>query len=68
VEATEGLITDLDNEIQQMNTDLQIPEKASDPEFVSTLQKKRAELERKMYEWEILSEELEKIRKEWQGQ
>jgi ATP-binding cassette subfamily F protein 3 len=68
VETTENLIADLDDRIQQMNMDLQIPEKASDPEFILSLQKKRAELERKMYEWEILSEELEKIRKEWQGQ
>ncbi len=67
VETTENLIADLDDRIQQMNIDLQIPEKASDPEFILSLQKKRAELERKMYEWEILSEELEKIRKEWQG-
>ncbi len=45
-----------------MQTQLESPAKASDPEFIMLLQKKQRELEQKMYEWEILAEELEKLK------
>ena len=44
-----------------MQKQLEIPEKASDPEFIMQLQKKQRELEQKMYEWEIFAEELEEL-------
>jgi len=52
----------LEDEIKQMENQLQQPEKASDGEFVMSLQKKQRELEQKLYEWEILSEALEELK------
>ena len=51
----------LETEISEMQSQLENPVKASDPEFIMLLQKKQRELEQKMYEWEILAEELEKL-------
>ena len=61
VEEAEAIVSALENEIANMQKQLEIPEKASDPEFIMQLQKKQRELEQKMYEWEIFSEELEEL-------
>jgi ATP-binding cassette subfamily F protein 3 len=62
VEEVEKLIAAYENELEAMNKQLELPEKASDADFILLYQKKQRELEQKMYEWEILCEELEKIR------
>ncbi|NLO71935.1 MAG: ABC-F family ATP-binding cassette domain-containing protein [Porphyromonadaceae bacterium] len=62
VHLTENAIEKLENEISEMQSQLENPEKASDPEFIMLLQKKERELEQKMYEWEILAEELEELK------
>ena len=61
VEEAEKNVSDLENEITDMQNQLEMPEKASDPEFIMLLQRKQRELEQKMYEWEILSEELDEL-------
>ena len=61
VEEAEAIVSALENEIANMQKQLEIPEKASDPEFIMQLQKKQRELEQKMYEWEIFAEELEEL-------
>ncbi|MEZ7865875.1 MAG: ABC-F family ATP-binding cassette domain-containing protein [Paludibacteraceae bacterium] len=62
VETAENAVEKLEKEISEMLTHLENPAKASDPEFIMLLQKKQRELEQKMYEWEILAEELEKLK------
>ena len=62
VETAENAVEKLEKEISEMLTQLESPAKASDPEFIMLLQKKQRELEQKMYEWEILAEELEKLK------
>ncbi len=62
VEQAENAVEKFENEIADMQTQLENPEKASDPEFIMLLQKKQRELEQKMYEWEILAEELEELK------
>lgn len=59
VENAENAVSKLETEITEMQRQLANPEKASDTEFIMLLQKKERELEQKMYEWELLSEELE---------
>ena len=61
VEIAENVVEKLETEISEMQSQLENPVKASDPEFIMLLQKKQRELEQKMYEWEILAEELEKL-------
>lgn len=61
VEQTENTIEKLETEIADMQSQLENPEKASDPEFVMLLQKTQRDLEQKMYEWEILAGELEEL-------
>lgn len=62
VEQAENAVEKFENEIADMQTQLENPERASDPEFIMLLQKKQRELEQKMYEWEILAEELEELK------
>ncbi len=62
VELAENAVEKFENEIAEMQIQLENPEKASDPEFIMLLQKKQRELEQKMYEWEILAEELEELK------
>ena len=62
VEQAENAVEKFENEIADMQTQLENPEKASNPEFIMLLQKKQRELEQKMYEWEILAEELEELK------
>ena len=61
VEEMEKLVSKLESEIADMDVKLQLPEKASDNEYIMLYQKKQRELEQKVYEWEILSEELEEL-------
>jgi len=58
VEDAENEVSAFETEISDMQKQLESPEKASDAGFIMLLQKKQRELEQKMYEWEILSEEL----------
>ncbi len=62
VEQAESRVEKLEKELAEMEKELENPEKASDSEFVMNMQKKHRELEQKMYEWEILAEELEELR------
>ena len=64
VEDAENVVSTLETEISDMQIQLINPEKASDADFIMLLQKKQRELEQKMYEWEILSEELEELKNE----
>lgn len=59
VEEMEALVSNLEAEIAKMDELLQLPEKASDNEYIMLYQRKQRELEQKVYEWEILCEELE---------
>jgi ATP-binding cassette subfamily F protein 3 len=61
VEEMEKIISNLETEIGEMNRILQIPEKASDNEFIILYQKKQREMEQKVYEWEILNEHLNQL-------
>ena len=45
-----------------MEESLQSAEYASNADFIIKLQKKQRELEQKIYEWEILSENLEALK------
>jgi protein subunit release factor A len=58
----ESHIQKFEHELQEMNKKLELPEFASDSDFIMQYQKKQRELEHKMYEWELLSEELEDLR------
>jgi ATP-binding cassette, subfamily F, member 3 len=61
VDEVEKLVAALESEISKMDALLQLPEKASDNDFIMLYQKKQREMEQKVYEWEILSEELEQL-------
>ncbi|MDO9635124.1 MAG: ABC-F family ATP-binding cassette domain-containing protein [Paludibacter sp.] len=62
VNEAETSISNLENEIKEMEMQMQSPDVASNSDFVMLMQRKQRELEQKMYEWEILSEELEIIK------
>ncbi len=64
VEEKEKLVSALETEIAKMDQMLQLPEKASDNEYILLYQKKQRELQQKMYEWEILNEELDDLKNE----
>ncbi len=59
VEEIEKIIANYEEELAGMNKQLELPEFASDSDFILLYQKKQRELEHKMYEWELLIEELE---------
>ncbi len=61
VEEMEKLISKFEVEIAEMDRQLEKPEKASDNEYIQLYQRKKRELEQKVYEWELLSEELEEL-------
>ena len=61
VEEMEGHIQKFEHELQEMNKKLELPEFASDSDFIIQYQKKQRELEHKMYEWELLSEVLDDL-------
>lgn len=60
----ETQIQELEATLKSLDEMLQLPEHASDPDFILNYQKKQRELEHKMYEWELLSEELENLKSE----
>lgn len=62
VSDAESIISALENDIKIMENQMQQSEVASDPDFVMKFQKKQRELEQKMYEWEILNEELDTLK------
>jgi ATP-binding cassette, subfamily F, member 3 len=62
LEEIEKLVTTIEVELAEMNKLLQNPEKASDNEYILLYQRKQRELEQKMYEWELLTEELEDLK------
>lgn len=62
VSDAESIISTLENDIKLMEAQMQQSEVASDPDFVMKFQKKQRELEQKMYEWEILNEELDTLK------
>ena len=62
VEEVEKMVSVLENEIAEMDKLLQLPEKASDNDYIMLYQRKQRELEQKIYEWEILSEEVENLK------
>ncbi|MFM2291759.1 MAG: hypothetical protein RIS29_1572 [Bacteroidota bacterium] len=64
VEDIEGVVMSLEAEIADMDTQLQDPVKASDSDFIMQYQKKQRELEQRMYEWELLTEQLEELKSE----
>ena len=64
VEEMEKQISKFEDEIAEMDRQLEKPEKASDNEYIQLYQRKKRELEQKVYEWELLSEELEVLNAE----
>lgn len=62
VEEAEKAIGLLENQIREMETKLQDSAFASDPEFIMKLQSCQRDLERKLYEWELLSEQVENLK------
>lgn len=61
VNEAEATIATLEKEITEMEVLLQNPDYASDPSFIIKLQARQRELEQKLYEWELLSEQLEAL-------
>jgi ATP-binding cassette subfamily F protein 3 len=61
IENHEKLIESLENEISSMESELQNLDKASDADFIMHIQKKQRELSQRMYEWEILNENLDNL-------
>lgn len=64
VEEVEKEIAAFESLLESMNKQLELPEFASDTDFILQYQKKQRELEHKMYEWEILCEKLEELKEE----
>ena len=64
VEVVEQMVSKLEAEIVAMDKVLEQPEKASDNHYIQLYQKKQRELEQKVYEWELLCEELETMKAE----
>jgi len=62
VEEMEIAIQKYEIDLAEMSQKLQLPEFATDSDFIMQYQKKQRELEHKMYEWELLSEDLEELR------
>lgn len=61
VEEIEKEISKYEAEISEMDKQLEIPQNASDNDYIQLYQRKKHELEQKVYEWELLSEELEEL-------
>lgn len=62
IQEVELYISKLENQILEMQNQLDDVKKSSDVDFIFLLQKKQHELEQKIYEWELLNEELEKLK------
>lgn len=61
VQSAEKDIASLEYELERLSTDMENPEKASDPEFFEAYQKAQKDLEIKMEEWESAHLELEEL-------
>ncbi len=59
VAEAEADIARMEGELSDMEVELQDPTKAADGTLFQKYSSKKRELERRMYEWEVLSEELE---------
>jgi hypothetical protein len=55
------MISKWEEELQNMTKEMENPVVASDANYIQQYQKKQRELEQKVYEWELLSEELEEL-------
>ncbi|ADQ78983.1 ABC transporter related protein [Paludibacter propionicigenes WB4] len=64
VEEVEKMVSALEDEIAAMVKQLELPEYASDNDYIMLYQKKQREMEQKVYEWEILSEEADNLKAE----
>ena len=64
VEEVEKVVSALEDEIAAMVKQLELPEYASDNDYIMLYQKKQREMEQKVYEWEILSEEVDNLKAE----
>jgi len=59
VEEIEKVVSALEDELANMVKQLELPGYASDNDYIMLYQKKQREMEQKVYEWEILSEEAD---------
>ena len=57
----EVAVQQIEQRLSEIEVELSNPEKANDSNLFEEYKKKQHELEQKMYEWELLSEELEKL-------
>lgn len=62
VSDAEASVNAIEQRIAEIETELQNPENATNAALFDEYQKKKHELEQKMYEWELLSEELETVK------
>lgn len=62
VQEAEESVNKLETRISEIETELSKPENASNGALFEEYGKKKHELEQKMYEWELLSEELETLK------
>lgn len=62
VEEAEKQIAAMETEISTIETQLHDPANAADGSLFQTYEKKKRELEQKMYEWELLCEEVEGLK------
>ena len=63
VQDAENAVNQLENDIKALEEKMSQPENAADASLFQEYGKKKHELEQKMYEWELLSEELENLNK-----
>ncbi len=62
IEETEKQISQIESEIADLEQKLQQPDFSSDSSLYDDYQRKKHLLEQKLYEWELLGEELEEIK------
>ena len=63
VEEAEKQIAQIEQEISELEEKLQQPDFSSDSSLYCDYQSKKHFLEQKLYEWELLGEELEELKK-----
>jgi ATP-binding cassette, subfamily F, member 3 len=61
VDEIELLISTLEEELKSMDKEMENAEVASDANYILQYQKKQRELEQKVYEWELLNDQLEAL-------
>lgn len=62
VSDAESVINSIEKRIAEIEVELQDPQNAQNTALFEEYKKKKHELEQKMYEWELLSEELETVK------